>query len=132
MEKILKKKGAEIEDLSKALDQKALVMSNDAREEKEKELSAKVNDFKSLQKNYTDVLRELEIKSVNQVRKDVTEIVEGIGKQGGYSLIIDRRAGGVVYAPNAIEITDKVIELYNAMDAKRAKKEDKSVGSKKE
>ena len=131
MEQILKKKGAEIEDLRKALDQKALVMSNEAREGKEQELRVKIDDLKSLQRRYQEVLRDLNINLSKEITKDVFEIVEGIGKKGGYSLIIDRRAGGIVYAPNAIEITDKVIERYNAMDAKRGKKEDESAGSKK-
>jgi hypothetical protein len=39
--------------------------------------------------------------------------------------------GGVLYAPKAIDITDKVIEKYNALDAKRSKKEDASAKSKK-
>jgi outer membrane protein len=131
MEQILKKKGAEIEELRKTLDQKALVMSNEAREAKEQELRVKINDLKSLQRRYQDVLRDLNIKLSKQITKDVFEIVEGIGRRAGYSLIIDRREGGVVYAPNAIDITDKVIEEYNAMDAKRGKKEGASVESKK-
>ncbi|MBW2259706.1 MAG: OmpH family outer membrane protein, partial [Deltaproteobacteria bacterium] len=58
-----------------------------------------------------------------QITKDVFEIVEKIGKREGYTLILDRRVGGIVYAPTAIDITDKVIKEYNAMDAKRDKKE---------
>ncbi|MCK4486415.1 MAG: OmpH family outer membrane protein [Desulfobacterales bacterium] len=131
MEQILKKKGAEIEELRKTLDQKALVMNNEAREAKEEDLRVKINDLKSLQRRYQDVLRDLNINLSKQITNDVFEIVEGIGKRAGYSLIIDRRAGGVVYVPNAIDITDKVIEEYNAMDAKRGKKEGESAGSKK-
>jgi outer membrane protein len=132
MEEILKKKGAEIEDLRKALDQKALVMSNEAREAKEQDLRVKIDDLKSLQRRYQDVLKDLNINLSKQITKDVFEIVEGIGKRAGYTLIIDRRAGGVAYAPNAIDITDKVIEQYNAMDAKRGKTESESAGSKEE
>ncbi len=131
MEQILKKKGAEIEELRKTVDQKALVMSNEAREAKEQDLRVKINDLKSLQRRYQDVLRDLNINLSKQITKDVFEIVEGIGKRAGYSLIIDRRAGGVVYAPNVLDITDKVIEEYNAMDAKRGKKEGASAESKK-
>ena len=131
MEQILKKKEAEIEELRKTVDQKALVMSNKAREAKEQDLHVKINDLKSLQRRYEDILRDLNISLSKQITKDVFEIVEGIGKRAGYSLIIDRRAGGVVYAPNAIDITDKTIEEYNAMDAKRAKKEGASAESKK-
>jgi outer membrane protein len=131
MEQILKKKEAEIEELRKTVDQKALVMSNEAREAKEQDLHVKINDLKSLQRRYQDILRDLNVSLSKQITKDVFEIVEGIGKRAGYSLIIDRRAGGVVYAPNAIDITDKIIEEYNAMDAKRAKKEGASAESKK-
>ena len=131
MEQVLKEKGSEIEELKKTLEQKALVMSDEAREEKEQDLRGKVKDFKSLQVRYQDVLRELNINLSKQITKDVFEIVERIGKAGGYSLIIDRRVGGVVYAPNAIDITDKVIEEYNVVDAKRGKKEDASAESKK-
>jgi outer membrane protein len=131
MEQILKKKGAEIEGLRTNLDQKALVMSDEARETKEQDLRVKINDLKSLQRRYQDVLRDLNISLSKQITEDVFEVVERIGKRGGYSLIIDRRAGGVVYAPNAIDITDKVIEEYNAVDAKRDKKEGRSTKSKK-
>jgi outer membrane protein len=131
MEEVLKERSAEIEELRKSLDQKALVISDDAREAKEKDLRDKVGDLKSLQRQYQDVLRELNINLSKQITKDVFEIVEKIGKADGYSLIIDRRVGGVVYAPNAIDITDRVIEEYNAVDAKRDKEEDASSKSKK-
>ncbi len=98
MEQILKKKGAEIEDLRKALDQKALVMSNEAREEKEQDLRVKIDDLKSLQRRYQEVLRDLNINLSKEITKDVFEIVEGIGKQGGYSLIIDRRGQTLPFA----------------------------------
>jgi len=131
MEEILKKKGAEIEELRKSLDQKALVMSDEARKAKEQDLRLKIDDIKSLQGRYQDILRELNINLSREITKDVFEIVKRIGKQAGYTLIIDRRVGGVLYAPNAIDITDKVIEEYNAMDRKRGKKKGASTKSKK-
>jgi len=123
MEGILKEKGAEIEGLQKTLEQKGTVMSKAAREKKEQELRDKITDLKSLQRRYQDVLRELNLNLSKQITKDVFEIVEKIGKREGYTLILDRRVGGIVYAPTAIDITDKVIKEYNSMDAKRSKKE---------
>lgn len=131
MEDTLKEKGSEIEGLKKTLDQKASVMSDEARGAKEKELRDKVNDFKSLQRRYQDVLRQLNINLSKQIITDVSDIVEKIGKAGGYSLIIDRRVGGVLYAPSAIDITEQVIKEYNAMDAKRGTTEGGSAKSKK-
>ena len=133
MDKILKERGAEIEELMKALreEEKTPVMSDEAREAKEREVREKAGDLKKLQKRYNDVMQELNVNLSKQITKDVFEIVEKLGKAGGYTLIMDRRVGGVVYAPSAIDMTDKVIEKYNAVDAKRDKEKDASGESKK-
>ena len=70
-----------------------------------------------------DNLKDLNLKLSDRIKKDVFDIVEEIGKREGYLLILERRFGGVVYAPNAIDITSKVIQRYNALDAKRKEKE---------
>ncbi|MDY6987972.1 MAG: OmpH family outer membrane protein [Thermodesulfobacteriota bacterium] len=121
MEQTLKEKEAEVEELKKALEQKALVMSEEAREKKERDLRIKAIDFDSLRKRYLETLKDLNLKLSDQIKEDVFQIVEEIGKREGYLLILERRVGGVVYAPNAIDITDRVIEAYNKQDAQREK-----------
>ena len=118
MEQILKEKEAEVEELKKNLEQKALVMNQEAREEKERALRIKANDLNSLKKRYLDTLKEMNLKLSNRIKTAVFEIVEEMGKRGGYLLILEKRVGGVIYAPGAIDMTDKVIEEYNAADAK--------------
>lgn len=130
MEETLKKKEAEVQELKKSLEQKALVMSKEARDEKERELRIRANDFQSLRKRYLDTLKEVNLKLSNEIKKDVFGIVEKMGKDGGYLLILERRVGGVVYAPHAIDMTDKVIEAYNALDATRLKEAAAKSGSK--
>jgi outer membrane protein len=122
MEQELKDKEAEVEELKKALEQKALVMSEEAREKKDRDLRIKAIDYDSLRRRYLETLKELNLKLSNTIKEDVFQIVEEIGKREGYLLILERRVGGVVYAPNAIDITDRVIEAYNEQDAKRKKK----------
>ncbi len=121
MSESLEEKEGEAEELKKALEQKALAMSQEARDEKERDLRIKVGDLQSLAKKYQDRLRKLELEHASQIQKDCFKIAEEIGEREGYLLILERRFGGVVYAPNTIDITDKVIEAYNAMDAKSAK-----------
>ena len=130
MEQVLKEKEAEVEELKKTLEQKALVMSQVAREEKERNLRMKTNDLVSLKKRYLDILKELNLKLSSRIKKDVFQIVEDLGKRGGYLLILEKQIGGVVYAPGAIDITDKVIDEYNAFDTKRGKQESSGADSK--
>ena len=108
MEKDLKAKGAEIEDLRKRLENESMVMSKEMREEKNREVRIKMNDFKSLQKQYTTDLQTLERRLMKKMQTEVAKLVEDIGKKEGYLLIISNI--GVLYAPNQIDITDKIIK----------------------
>jgi outer membrane protein len=111
MEENLKKKGNEIEKIRQRLEREAMVMSKDAREEKEREARIKLNDFKSLQKRYRTELQSLEKKLIEQLKDDVFDLVNEIGKKEGYLLIISKI--GVLYSPNSIDITDQLIQRLN-------------------
>ena len=122
MEQTLKEKEDEVGALRKTLEKKALVMNREARDESERDLRIKRIELESLTKRYNDDIRELELKLYAQIQKDVLDIVEKIGEKEGYLLILERRAGGALYVPNALDMTDRVIEAYNALDAKRGNK----------
>jgi outer membrane protein len=118
MELELKQKGGEIEELRKQLERESMVMSKEKREEKEREIRIKINDFKSLEKRYRAQLQNLEKKLVNALLKEVSSLVEEIGKKEGYLLIINNT--GVLYSPNSIDITDQLIKQLNARHAKKS------------
>ena len=117
----LKKKGEEIESTKNKLEREALVMSKEMREEKEREMRIKVNDFKSLQKRYVAEFKEQEKRLVGRIQEEVLTIIDEMGKQGGFLLILEKREAGVMYSPNTIDITDRVIQKYNANFARNAK-----------
>lgn len=119
MESDLKQKGADIEKISKRLERESMVMSKEMREEKEREQRIKINDFKSLQKKYRSDLQKLEVELMNQLQKDIKELVEAIGKKEGYLLIINKYS--VLYSPGSIDITDDLIKNLNAKTAKKNK-----------
>jgi len=48
---------------------------------------------------------------MNQLKIDIDEIVQEMGKKEGYLLIINKF--GVIYSPNSIDVTDKVIGKLN-------------------
>ena len=107
----LQQKGGEIEKIRKRLERESMVMSKEMREEKEREQRIKVNDFKSLQKKYRAELQKRQVQLMQQLQIDVTDITKQIGKKEGYLLIMDKR--GVIYAPNSVDLTDKVIQQLN-------------------
>ena len=125
----LKKKGEEIEATKNKLEREALVMSREMREEKEREIRININDFKSLQKKYVAEFKDHEKKLVGQIQREVLQIITEMGKKEGFLIILEKREAGVMYFPNTIDITDRVIQKYNASFAVKAGK-DKSTKQK--
>jgi outer membrane protein len=118
MQQELTQKGGEINELRKQLDRESMVMSREKREENEREVRIKINDFKSLEKRYHTQLQNLEKKLVSALLKEVSSLVKEIGKKEGYLLIINNTT--VLYAPGSIDITDRLINEMNARHAKKS------------
>jgi outer membrane protein len=120
LENDLKAKGMAIEESKQRYEQGAQVMSQEARGEKERELKIKILDFKDLEKKHKSEFNEFNMKLVGAFRDDVVKVVDIIGKKQGFLLILEKRESGIVYAPSQIDITDEVIEKYNAEFTKKS------------
>jgi outer membrane protein len=71
--------------------------------------------------------KEQEKKLVSRIQKELLKIVSQIGKKEGFLLILERRESGIIYSPDTIDISDRVIQEYNAVFAqKNTEKKDKT------
>jgi outer membrane protein len=114
MEAELKSKGEDLEQIKDQLEREALVMSKETREEKERDFRIKVNDFRKVQQDYAKTARELQIRAMGRIRDEVDGLARVIAEKEGYGLIIEKQEAGVLYAPANIDITDKIIQRYDA------------------
>jgi outer membrane protein len=120
LEADLKQKGGELQELEKRLQREAMVMSKETREEKEREFRIKASDFQALQKKYRSDLQDLERRLMGELQKDISELVNDIGKKEGYLLVISNI--GVLYHQPTADITSRLIQELNAKPAKKAGK----------
>ena len=118
----------DLEKIKKEIDSlKALIekdsssglLSKAALDDKRWELGRKVDEVKALKKRFDQKLQKVQVQLINNARKEVLKIIADYGKKEGYLLIIEEL--GVVYAPQSLDLTDKIIQLYNADYAKRKK-----------
>ena len=77
----------------------------------------KINDIKELKKKYENDLKQIEGKVVKNIQIDVLNVIKEIGKKEGFLLIISSAA--VLYSPSSIDITDQLIQAYNAYAAEK-------------
>ena len=111
-EATLNEKKTEIQKLQETLERESLVMSKDKRDEKEREIRIKVNDIKVLKNKFEKDLKVLENRVVQQIQKEFESLAQDIGREEGYLLIVTNQT--VIYAPNSIDITDELIQKYDA------------------
>jgi outer membrane protein len=122
MESSLKTKGEEIDAIKKKLEREALVMSKEMREQKERDIRISINDFKTLKNKYMADFKQHEARLVRDIQKEVLEIVTEMGKKEGFLIIFEKREAGVLYSPDSIDITDRLIQKYNAIFSKKTSK----------
>jgi Skp family chaperone for outer membrane proteins len=51
---------------------------------------------------------------VAPLRKKLIEIVESIGRDQGFTMIVERGTPGLLYSREALDITDMVIKRFNS------------------
>lgn len=123
MEADLKKRGEEITELQQMLQRDTGIMTKEARDEKQWELTRKIDDAKALKKKYDRKIQELQAKLLSDIRQDLITLIRDYGQKQGYLMIIED--AGVVYAPQSIEISDAIVKIYNEQYSKQG---DKSQG----
>ena len=70
-----------------------------------------------LQSTYMEYQRELaeqEGQLTREIIARMERILRRIGQSEGYTLIVERNEGGVVWVPSNLDLTDQVIQRYNA------------------
>ena len=107
--KKLTKQKAKIEKQQNILNKEAL----------QKKVETYYQSVTELQQTYMQFQKELsgkEAKATQAIFVKMQKILKSIGQSGGYTMIYDSSSGAVVWAPNHLDLTDKLIEKYNAQN----------------
>ena len=107
-----------LDEMNKAYEREKLVLSPEKQNEKEKDFRNRVNDFKKMQDDFAREFKQLEVQSLNKIQEDVVQLINVMGKTEGYLLILEKKAGGVLYSLEKIDISDQIIKKYNSKTAK--------------
>jgi outer membrane protein len=121
MQKDVDSRRVEVDKLREEMDKKGLVLSAEARREKEETLQRKVRDLRRLAEDLEKELQRKEQQATQKILGELTGIIEKMGKERGFLLIVERRSGGVIYGDPEGDVTDEVIKLYDQEKAKERK-----------
>lgn len=112
-QKTLEDKQKKIQTLKEEYDKKKAVLSEDARKTKEEEIERLVRDLQRTQADY-QVEFQKKYNEINQsMLKEIIQIINEYAKKEGYKLILPKADMSIIYSTPEIEITDKIIALFN-------------------
>jgi len=117
---LVKKYEAEFKDKQQALLQKkdelqkqAALLSDSAKAEKEREYQQEVKDLQRFQSDVKEELQQRDAEHTQRILNEMNKILQQLGEQGGYSMILEKNEGAVLYAVEAVDLTDELIEAYD-------------------
>ncbi len=107
----LLKEKAEIERMKSDYDKKSPLMKDEERRNLEKELDRRVVAYQRIMQDSQAELRQRENEMTSVILRDLEKVVGEVGKNEKFTLILERSQ--VLYSDQGIDITTKVIDLYN-------------------
>jgi outer membrane protein len=119
LKKSLDGKQAELQRLKDAVEKQGATITPEARADKEKQYQAKLKDYQRLYNDYQTELQQKDMEYTQKVLKEVEDVVRTLGEREKYSLILEKSQAGILYATPAIDITNKVIALFNEAAKKK-------------
>ena len=114
-ESIINEKSKVVEKLRGELEKQSSVLSAEARKIREDELEKLLREYQRAVQDSQVEVKKKEAELTEAIIKELREIVEKIGEEEGYTLIVER--GLVLYSNKGIDLTDTVIKKYNELKA---------------
>ena len=118
---VIDEKGKVIEKLKGDLEKQASVLSAEAKKSKEEELEKILREYQRLVQDSQAEVKKKELGFTDEIIKEIRQIVEKLGEEEGYTLILEKAGGVVLYFKKDSDITDTVIKKYNQLKSKPKK-----------
>ena len=100
----------EIRDLEQKLADQGSALADDKRETLQKTYQEKAIAFKRFQDDATRELDTAQKKELGELERRVFPVINQVGKDKGYTMIFNKFQSGLVYADDAVDITNEVIK----------------------
>jgi len=107
-------KQKELQTLKESLDKQALMLTPDARGNKEKEYQNKLRDLQRWGEDTQNEINQKRMEIERNISAALIKVIQKIGADEGYTVILEKNESIVLYATKSIDITDRVIKAYDA------------------
>jgi outer membrane protein len=105
-----------LDALKDELQKQSMMLSQEAKLDKEAQYKRKVRDFQDMGQNYQRKLQQAEQSLSKPIIDKLLAVVQDYGKKNGFTAIFDKQASGLVFHQDSVDVTNAIIaELNKAM-----------------
>ena len=112
-QRVIAEKQKDLQTMKETLEKQAAMLNPDARTAKEKEYQSKLRDFQRWGEDYQNDLNQKRTEKERAISQNLQKVIQKLGADEGYTLILEKNEAIVLYASKVIDITDRVIKLYD-------------------
>jgi len=113
LQKKIERKEKEILEMKEQIEKQQNILNKEALQKKAEQYYGAVTELQQTYMQFQRELAEKEAKATQDILVKMQKILREIGQSDGYTMIYDSSGGAVVWAPNHLDLTDKLIERYN-------------------
>ena len=112
---LVAEKQKELEEMRQSLEKQALMLNPETRAGKEKELQSKARDFQRWGEDSQNEINQKRIEMERNIAIGLQKMIQKVGADEGYTLIVERNENIVLFASRSTDITDRVIKVYDTL-----------------
>jgi outer membrane protein len=107
-------KQKELQTMKESLEKQTLMLTPDARANKEKEYQNKLREFQRWGEDTQNELNQKRMEMERNISTALVKVIQKIGADEGYTLILEKNENIVLFASKTIDITDRAIKAFDA------------------
>ena len=115
-----KAKNDEVDSLRKRLNEGRLSLADDKISELEKQLEEKITGLRRFQEDAEKDFNKSREATFGEIERRVFPVIEQVGKEGGYTFIFNKFQSGLLYADDAADITNQIIQKFDSAATQKA------------
>lgn len=122
-QKTLEEKQKKLQGLKEEFEKKRSVLSEDARKAKEDEIDRLGRELQRTAADYQVELQKKQNEFTQSMFKEIRQLINEYAQKEGYSLILEKADQIILFTTPEVDITDKIISIYNQkMSQQKGKK----------
>ena len=112
-QRLIIEKQKELQTMKESLDKQGPMLNPEARTTKEKEYQNKLREFQRWGEDNQNEINQKRIEMERNISLGLQKVIKKLGEEEGYALVLEKNETIVLFASKSIDLTDRVIKIFD-------------------